>query len=98
MGVSRFCTLPLAVGHLESTSPSELNRFMSDPSACVTLLMAQLKKVPTVQETWIPSLDQEDPLEEGMATHSSILAWRILWTRSLVSYGPWGCKESDTTE
>ena len=75
--MSRFCTLPLAVGHLESTSPSELNRFMSDPSACVTLLMAQLKKVPTVQETWIPSLDQEDPLEEVMATHSSIFAWRI---------------------
>ena len=60
--------------------------------------MAQLKKVPAVQETWVPSLDQEDPLEEGMATRSSILAWRILWTRSLVSYGSWGCKESDTTE
>ena len=36
---------------------------------------------------------QEDPLEEGTATHPSILAWRILWTESLV-----GCKESDTTE
>ena len=32
------------------------------------------------QETWVQSLGQEDPLEEGMATHSSILAWRILWT------------------
>ena len=32
------------------------------------------------QETWVPSLSQEDPLEEGMATHSSILAWRIPWT------------------
>ena len=31
-------------------------------------------------ETWVQSLGQEDPLEEGMATHSSILAWRILWT------------------
>ena len=31
-------------------------------------------------ETWVPSLGQEDPLEEGMATHSSILAWRIPWT------------------
>ena len=60
--------------------------------------MAQLKKVPAVQETWVPSLDQEDPLEEGMATRSSILAWRILLMRSLVSYGSWGCKESDTTE
>ena len=33
-----------------------------------------------MQETWVQSLDQEDPLEEGMATHSSILAWRIPWT------------------
>ena len=32
------------------------------------------------QETWLQFLDQEDPLEEGMATHSSILAWRIPWT------------------
>ena len=42
---------------------------------------------------------QEDPLEKEMATHSSILAWKIPWTeRSLVDYSPWGCKESDTTE
>ena len=33
-----------------------------------------------MQETWVRSLGEEDPLEEGMATHSSILAWRILWT------------------
>ena len=33
-----------------------------------------------MQEIWVQSLGQEDPLEEGMATHSSILAWRILWT------------------
>ena len=33
-----------------------------------------------LQETWVPSLGLEDPLEEGMATHSSILAWRISWT------------------
>ena len=36
--------------------------------------------LPAVQETWVQSLDQGDPLEEGMATHSSILAWRIPWT------------------
>ena len=39
-----------------------------------------VKNMPAVQETWIQSLGQEDPLEKGMATHSSILAWRILWT------------------
>ena len=33
-----------------------------------------------MQETWVPSMDREDPLEEGMAVHSRILAWRIPWT------------------
>ena len=43
-------------------------------------LMAQLvKNPPAVQETWVQFLGQEDPLEKGMATHSSILAWRIPW-------------------
>ena len=43
--------------------------------------MAQrVKNLPAVQETHIRSLDQEDPLEREMATHSSILAWRIPWT------------------
>ena len=53
--------------------------------------MAQLlKNLPAVREIWVRSLGWEDPLEKGKATHSSILAWRIP--------GPWGCKESDTTE
>ena len=39
-----------------------------------------VKNLPAMQETWVQSLDQEDPLEKGMATHSSILAWRIPWT------------------
>ena len=38
-----------------------------------------VKNLPAMQETQVPSLDQDDPLEEGMATHSSILAWRIPW-------------------
>ena len=42
--------------------------------------MAQTVKNPlAIQETWVQSLDQEDPLEKGMATHTSILAWRIPW-------------------
>ena len=48
-------------------------------------------------ETQVRSLDREDPLEEEMATHSSILAWEIP-QRSLVGYSPWSRKESDTTE
>ena len=39
-----------------------------------------IKKLPAMQDILIQSLDQEDPLEKGMATHSSILAWRIPWT------------------
>ena len=43
--------------------------------------MAQgVKNLPAMQEPWVQSLSQEDPLEKGMATHSSILAWRIPWT------------------
>ena len=41
---------------------------------------AMVKNLLAKQETWVPSLGQEDPLEEAMATHSSILAWRIPWT------------------
>ena len=38
-----------------------------------------LTHLPAMQETWVRSLSQEDPLEKGMATHSSILAWKIPW-------------------
>ena len=51
-----------------------------------------------MQETWVRSLGWEDPLEEGMETHSSILAWRTHEQRSLAVYSPWGRKESDRTE
>ena len=40
----------------------------------------RLKHLPTMWETWVRSLSQEDPLENEIATHSSILAWEILWT------------------
>ena len=42
-------------------------------------MVKNLPAMQELQETWVPSLGWEDPLEEGMATHSSILAWRILW-------------------
>ena len=48
-------------------------------------LVAQLvKNLPTMQETWVCFLGQEDPLEKGMATHCSTLGWRIRWTEELV--------------
>ena len=55
--------------------------------------------VQEMQETQIRSLGRGEPLEDGMATHSSILAWRIpMDKKSLVGYSPQGHKESDTTE
>ena len=62
------------------------------------LVAHTVKNMPTIQETWVQSLLQEDPLEKGMATHSSILAWRLPWTESLAGYSSWGHKESDMTE
>ena len=61
--------------------------------------MAQrLKRLPAMWETWVRSLGQEDPLEKEMATHSSILAWRIPWTEELGGLQSTGSKESDMTE
>ena len=62
-------------------------------------LVAQMVKYPpAMQETWVQSLDWEDPLEKGMATHSSILARRIPWTEEPGGIQSTGRKESDTTE
>ena len=54
--------------------------------------------LPAMQETQVLSLDQDDPLEKGMATHSSLPAWRIPWTEKYVDCSSWGRKESDMTE
>ena len=61
----------------------------------------QVKNSPAVQETqetWVPFLGREDPLEKERATYSSILAWTIPGQRSLAGYSPWVHKGSDTTE
>ena len=63
-----------------------------------SLVAQTVKNLPAMQETGVRSLGWEDPLEEGMATLSSILAWRIQGQRRQVGYSPWGCKESDMTE
>ena len=75
-------------------------------SLCITLstvsqssLVAQMvKNLPAMQKTQVQSLGQEEPMENGMATHSSIFAWRIPWTEEPVGYSPWGHNESDMTE
>ena len=61
-------------------------------------LIAQLvKNLPAVQETWVQFLSWEDPLEKEMATHSSILTWRIPWTEEPGRLQSMRSQESDTT-
>ena len=61
-------------------------------------MVQRLKHLPAMWETWVWSLGWEDPLEKEMATHTSILAWRIPWTEELGGLQSTGRKESDTTE
>ena len=64
-----------------------------------SLVAQRVKRLPAMQETWVRSLGWEDPLEKEMATQSSMLAWKIPWTKEPGRlYSPWGRKESDTTE
>ena len=76
----------------ELQGPSQCcSAYVSGEPAFGSSLIAQSgKSLPPMQETWVQSLGREDPLEKEMATHSSILAWRLPWTeepgRSL-----WGC-------
>ena len=57
-----------------------------------------VKNLPAMQETGVRPLGWEDPLEKVMASHSSILAWRISWMEEPGGLSPWGHKESDMTE
>ena len=61
-----------------------LNLILPTGFPCVAQLV---KNLPAMQEIWLRSLGQEDPLEKGLATYSSILAWRIPWTAE--PGGPW---------
>ena len=84
-----------------SLKPSSTNRRKDRLPTLVSwasLVAQTVKDLPAMWETWVQSLGWEDPLEEGMATHSSVFAWRIPWTEE-----PWGLqscghKESDTIE
>ena len=70
-----------------------------DPSLPRASLIAQLvKNLPAMQETWVRSLGQEDPLEKEMANYSSILAWKIPWTEESGGLQSMGCRELGTTE
>ena len=57
-----------------------IKAFLYSPFLIKTFLVAQtVKRLPTMQETWVRSLGWEDPLEKEMATHSSTLTWKIPW-------------------
>ena len=73
---------------------NEFNRTLTKKGNIIqiraSLVVQRLKRLPAMWETWVRSLGREDPLEKEMATHSSILAWRIPWTeepRGLQSMG-----------
>ena len=57
--------------------------FGNYPTECLRMVTQMVKNLPAMQETMVQSQGQEDPLEKEVATHSSILAWEILWTQEL---------------
>ena len=65
---------------------------------CTSLVVQMVKNLPVVWETWVRSLRWEDPLEEGIATHSSILAWRIPMDRGTWQATVHRIAKSDITE
>jgi len=66
-------------------------KFEKEGIRVASLVAQPVKNPPEVRGTWVRSLGWEDPLENGKATHSSILAWRIPWTRQLQRVGyDWG--------
>ena len=73
-----LCLIPMGFLLEFWSLESELIRQIKQDQA--SLVAQRLKRLPTMQETRVQSLGQEDPLEKEMATHSSILAWRIPWT------------------
>ena len=60
-----------------------ISQLLQPPKRGGTESAQRLKRLPTMRETWVRSLGREDPLEKEMATHSSVLAWRIPWTEEL---------------
>ena len=73
------------------------NQRKTDSAMCssgASLVVQMVENLPAMRETRVQTLGWEDPLKKEMATHSSILAWRMPWPEELVSYSLWGRKES----
>ena len=73
-----------------------LTRIATPLCSWFTLVAEIVKNLPAMRETWVRSLGWEDPLEKGMATHSSILAWRIPWIEEPGGLQSMGSQELDT--
>ena len=89
-----------AAVHRVAKSRTQLNNW-TDPLqySWVSLVAQMVNNLPEMQETWVRSLGWEELLEEGMATHASILVCRIPWIeRNLAGYSSWNHRESDMTE
>ena len=76
-----YCDRKLLLLDVSPTVNSWLHHCPSEIHSINSLVVQMVKNLPAMQETWVQSLGQEDPLEKGMATHSSVLVWRIPWTK-----------------
>ena len=85
------------VSTLDSESSHPSSSLRGTDQGLASLVAQRLKRLPAMQETWVQSLGQEDPLEKEMATHSSILAWKIPWTEEPGGLQSMGSQESDMT-
>ena len=83
-------------GRKESDTTESVALSLSLTGARVSLVAQTAKNMPAMQETWVQCLGSEEALEKGMATHSSILAWRIPWTEEAGRLNPQDNKELDT--
>ena len=93
--MKRRCTAGL---HRTSLTEGHFSK-VEKQNKWASLVAQRLKRMPAMRETWVRSLDWEDPLEKEMATHSSILAWRIPWMEEPGGLQSTGSqKESDMTE
>ena len=77
-------------------------RYQQIPECCwiywTFLITQSVRNLPAMEEAWVWFLGQDDPLKEEMATHSTILTWRIPWTEEPCRLQPTGLQELDTTD
>ena len=100
LGLAFYMLHNLALVHQSSPKSTypDLRAFTPFPLWRASLVVETVKKLPAMQETQVRSLGREDPLEQGMATYSSILAWRIPWAEEPGGLQSMGSQRLDMTE